>query len=414
MHTGQGAFTGEIDELCIHTRNLDRREISAVANGLLLDSSVLVEGAPTSEYEHEVQSLLDLEQPAPLMTDVLCATSKGTTPSETKLLVRGNPHVVGKRVEPGAPAVLGATDFPANPMPHKESPGIRRAFADWLTTDKNPVTSRVAANRLWQHHFGRGIVRSSDDFGRLGNRPTHPELLDWLATELVRRKWSMKEMHRLVVSSSTYRMSNTFNEDAFLNDPKNDAFWRFDMRRLSAEELRDSVLAVSGNLNLKIGGPSVYPPMPQAVLETASKPDEAWGRSSDEEAGRRSLYVFTKRSLRFPFLEGFDQPDTDRPCSVRFATTVPTQSLMMLNSEFMNQQAQRMAERLDREKPKDLNKQLRLGLNLALGRKPTLEEVKALSELVYEIQSSDGLTRMEGLEAACLLILNLNEFMHIK
>ena len=221
-------------------------------------------------------------------------------------------------------------------------------------------------------------------------------------------------MHRLIVSSSTYRMSNQYDKEAFLKDPKNDSFWRFDMRRLSAEELRDSVLAVSGNLNLKMGGPSVYPPMPAAVLETASRPNEAWGRSTDAEAGRRSLYVFSKRSLRFPFLEGFDQPDTDRPCSVRFATTVPTQSLMMLNSEFMNTQAQIMARRLRDEQPDDLNGQIHLGLYLALGRLPANEEVTELTELAEEVMISDGLTRMEALESVCLLILNLNEFMHIK
>ena len=414
MRTGRGAFTGQLDELSIYTRSLSDQEVAAIANGLLLDSSALNENAPKDEYVQKIESLLELEQPAPMLTDVLCAISKGPNPTKTNLLVRGNPHVIGRAVQPGSPAVLGADNFSSNPMPHKESPGIRRAFANWLTSDTNRVASRVAANRLWQHHFGRGIVRSSDDFGRLGDRPTHPQLLDWLATELVQRKWSMKEMHRLIVNSRTYRMSNTFDEEAFLKDPKNDAFWRFDMRRLSAEELRDSVLAVSGNLNLKIGGPSVYPPMPAAVLKTASRPNEAWGRSTAAQAGRRSLYVFSKRSLRFPFLEGFDQPDTDRPCSVRFATTVPTQSLMMLNSEFMNTQAHIMARRLSRERPRDIKGQIQLGLYLALGRPPTHDEIASIVELIDEIKAEDELNSMEALESACLLILNLNEFMHIK
>ena len=187
MHTGQGAFTGQLDELSIYDRSLSHQEIAALANTLLLNPSYLTEGAPKDVYLQNVKALLDLKQPKPLLTDVLCAISKGTTPSETNLLVRGNPHVMGRPVQPGSPEVLGKDNFYADPMPHNESPGIRRAFAQWLTSDTNRVTSRVAANRLWQHHFGRGIVRSSDDFGKLGERPTHPELLDWLAHELVSR-----------------------------------------------------------------------------------------------------------------------------------------------------------------------------------------------------------------------------------
>ena len=224
----------------------------------------------------------------------------------------------------------------------------------------------------------------------------------------------MKEMHRLLLTSSAYRMSNTFDENAYLKDPKNDLLWRYEMRRLSAEELRDSILATAGVLNPKLGGKSIYPPLPRAVLETASRPDQAWDNSSMEDASRRSLYVFTKRSLRHPFLEGFDQPDTDRPCSVRFATTVPTQSLMMLNSEFLNEHARLMAQRLQRERPGDLDGQLTRGLELALCRPVDQSEVDVMRELVQELQREDDLDRTQALEAACLLILNLNEFMHVR
>ena len=224
----------------------------------------------------------------------------------------------------------------------------------------------------------------------------------------------MKDLHRTIVTSSAYRMSNQFDEQSFLADPNNDLLWRYDMRRLSAEELRDSVLAVSGNLNLKMAGPSIYPPLPRAVLETASRPNQAWGRSSPTESARRSLYVFVKRSLRHPLLKGFDQPDTDRPCSVRFATTVPTQSLMMLNSDFMNKQAGILAERLVSEHPGDLDSQLEQGLALAIHRQPDKAEVHELRKLVEELMQEENLNEISALESACLVILNLNEFMHIK
>ena len=192
------------------------------------------------------------------------------------------------------------------------APPSYRAWSDERGVARAELIAEVpvAANRLWQHLFGRGIVRSSDDFGSLGSRPTHPGLLDWLAREFGRRDGSRREMTRLILESSTYRMSNRFDENSYLKDPLNDLAWRRDLRRLSAEELRDSILAMSGQLNPELRGPGVYPPLPRAVLETASRPDQAWGRANDAQAGRRSLYVFLKRSLRHPFLEGFDQPDS--------------------------------------------------------------------------------------------------------
>ena len=220
-------------------------------------------------------------------------------------------------------------------------------------------------------------------------------------------------MARLILSSNTYRMSNRFDESAYNADPLNDLFWRRDLRRLSAEELRDSILAMSGQLNPELGGKGVYPPLPRAVLETASRPDQAWGRANDRQAGRRSLYVFLKRSLRHPFLEGFDQPDTDRACAVRFATTVPTQSLMMMNSEFMDRQAARMARRLEIECPGDRDAQLRRGLMLVLCRPPEEEEVRQMNELIDQIHELDELSEAEAFEAACVLMLNLNEFLHV-
>lgn len=176
------------------------------------------------------------------------------------------------------------------------------------------MTSRVLANRLWQYHFGRGLVGSSNDFGKLGELPTHPELLDWLATELVRGRWHLKPVHKLLMLSNTYRLSSQATEAGLKLDPANTLRWRFDMRRLSAEEVRDSILAADGLLDLRLGGPSVYPPIPREVLAGQSRPGEGWPTSKGPERDRRSVYVHVKRSLQLPILATHDQADTDSSC----------------------------------------------------------------------------------------------------
>ena len=334
-------------------------------------------------------------------------------PPQTNILIRGDAHSPGRVVSPGVPKVLGGVDFAPAPPEHRESSGLRLAFAEWLVEKDNRVTWRVAANRLWQHLFGRGLVRSSDDFGFLGTRPTHPRLLDWLATEFSNLDHSRKQMTRLLLTSSTYRQSSRFDLEAFERDPLNDLFWRFDLRRLAAEEIRDSILAVSGNLNPELGGEGVYPPLPDAVLETASRPNSAWGPETPEDAGRRSLYIFLKRSLRHPLLEGFDQPDTDRACSVRFATTVPTQSLMMMNSDFIDRQASLFAARLVTERPGGLETRIERGLELVLCRPPTNDEIDEMLELHAELLELEELSDRQAFEALCVLMLNLNEFLHV-
>ena len=203
------------------------------------------------------------------------------------------------------------------PRPSRGAPQRPGGAACWPTgspSARNPLTARVLVNRLWQYHFGRGIVRSSSNFGYQGTPPTHPELLDWLASEFVARGWKLKAMHRLMVMSNTYRMSVTAEPAALAKDPENDLFWRFDLRRLTAEEVRDSILAVSGNLNpQKMGGPSVYPIIPREVLAGQSMPGAGWDNSPPEDRNRRSVYIHIKRSLAVPLLAAFDAADTDAP-----------------------------------------------------------------------------------------------------
>ncbi len=344
----------------------------------------------------------------------LCVTEAGPRAPDTFVLARGNAHTPGDKVEPGFLSVLG-TPSPSipTPPPGARTTGRRTALADWLTAPDNPLTARVMANRVWQYHFGRGIVRSPSNFGTQGDKPTHPELLDWLAAEFVRAGWRLKPLHRLIMTSNAYRMSSRGNTEALAKDPTNDLFWRFDMRRLTAEEIRDSVHAVSGNLNLKMYGPGFYTEIPPEVLAGQSVPGKGWGKSPPEEVGRRSVYVHVKRSLLTPILESFDQAELDRSSPVRFATTQPTQALAMLNSAYLNKEAGVLAARLRREAGDDLTKQVGLALRLVTSRSPSREEVERGVDLIGELKTRDGLSDDAALKSFCLVALNLNEFVYL-
>ena len=345
-------------------------------------------------------------------TKVMAVFEKGRTP--TKIFMRGNPNLEGDDVTPNFPVILG---FPSPVIP-KEKPGAkssgrRTVLADWLASKNNQLTARAIANRLWQFHFGRGICRTPNDFGQLGELPTHPELLDWLATEFVARDWKMKSMHKLIMMSSAYRMSCNDEAKALAKDPNNNLFWRFDMRRLSAEEVRDSILAVNGTLNPKMFGPSVFTEVPKEVLQSSSKPSSVWGHSPPEERTRRSVYVLVKRSLNEPILNTFDQADTDSSCPVRFTTTVPTQTLTSLNSKFFNDQAALLAQRLAKEAGAGVDAQVKLGLRLTMGREPSAKEVERGVKLIKRFTDEDKLSAEQALADFCLLALNLNEFLYL-
>lgn len=333
--------------------------------------------------------------------------------STVHLLQRGNPHLEGEIVTPGYPSVLGFPD-PELPKTIKNgTSGKRTILASWITSKENPLTARVMMNRVWQHHFGRGIVRTSSDFGQLGDQPTHEELLNWLAAEFMERNWKLKTMHKFIMLSSTYRMSSGMTTASYDKDPGNNLFWSFDMRRLAAEELRDAVYAVNGSINFKMGGESFFSAIPAEVLQGASRPGAAWGRSSPEEQARRTVYNFVKRSVSDPFLASHDSADTDQPCAVRFVTTVPTQSLIMLNSEFMNSQAKVFAERLKKEAGEKEEDQIRHAFKLAFAREPKASEVSKSIALLNAFKTEDGLSPDQALAQFCLMSLNLNEFAYL-
>lgn len=345
---------------------------------------------------------------------VLSVAKANPRPKATTIMMRGNPHVPGDVVRP---AFLSLFEDEPPQIEYAEqdahSSGRRLVLAKWIASPDNRLTARVMVNRIWQHHFGRGIVRSANNFGQLGTPPTHPELLDWLANQFVNNGWSIKAMHKLIVTSAAYKRSSTAVPESLAKDPGNESFWRFEMRRLTAEEIRDSMLAVAGSLNLKLYGPSIYPRLSREVLRTQSKPGAGWGKSSQEQENRRSIYIFVKRSLVPPELTNFDFPDTDNSCEARFVTTQPAQALGMVNGDFSNRIAATFAARLREEHPDNAKQQVRRGLELVLNRQPSSEDIADANKLIEALKTEHDLTDDEALYFFCLYAINLNEFVYL-
>lgn len=350
----------------------------------------------------------------------LVISEHGSTSPETYVFYRGNPHATtspATLVEPAFPGVLKAPTPHIVPPTHGRSTGRRLALARWIASAENPLTARVLVNRIWQHHFGRGLVRSPSNFGFAGDPPTHPQLLDWLAAELVAGGWRLKSLHRTILVSAAYRASSAAQPEAIAADPLNDAFWRFDMRRLSAEELRDSIHVASGAFNPKMFGPGIYPTIPKAVLATQSQPGKGWGTTPPAEQARRSIYIHVKRSLLTPLLADFDLADTDTSCPVRFVTTQPTQALGMMNGDFIQQQARVFAERVRREAggpdAADTRACVERAIERALVRQATADEVSQGLALIDTLENTEGISPGRALELYCLMLLNLNEFAYL-
>lgn len=385
-----------------------------VAEQIKVHGAKLLGERQFKEYQVLLAALDKLRQAKIDADFALCATESGSRPPDTFVLARGNPHVSAEQVEPAFPALFAASKpaFP-EPPPNAKSSGRRLVLANWIASPDNRLTARVLVNRVGQQHFGRGIVRSPSNFGLLGDRPTHPELLDWLATEFVKGGWRLKALHRLIMTSSAYRMSSRANAACLTKDPINDLFWRFDMRRLSAEEIRDSIHAVTGRLNSRMYGPGIYPEISGEVLAGQSKPGDGWGKSSPAEQARRSVYIHVKRSLITPILADFDVADTDSSCAARFSTTQPTQALGMLNGHFVHTQAAEFASRLEREAGSDAAAQIRLALKLALCHEPEASSVTRGVDLLKSLQEKHGIDRTAALRYYCVTVLNLNEFIYL-
>jgi hypothetical protein len=380
--------------------------------------------ARSAEIVATTKEINELRAKTPDLPRGYFLAERNPKPPATHVLIRGKASRPGPETAPGLPAVL-VDRQPAFLPPDEHTSRRRLTLACWIAGADNPLTARVLVNRVWQYHFGEGLVRSPSDFGVKGEAPTHPELLDWLAHWFVDNGWSIKKLHRLILTSNTYRMSKRWNETFGQSDPEDRLLWRFPYRRLEAEAIRDSALAVSGQLNRRMFGPGMFPPIPKEALEGSSDPDKIWKPSDGREASRRTVYATVKRSMVVPLLEVLDFCDTARTTAKRNVTSVAPQALSLFNGEFVNRQAAHLANRLEKEAGTDAEKQIERAYLLALCRPAAPKEHAAMLSFLDQqtqrrAQEAADKGKPIGPEAArhdalvqlCRVIFNLNEFVY--
>lgn len=366
----------------------------------LRDRAKRAQGPEKERLAAELEELED-RLPAPLPT---IPSVHNDMPQRTPIhvLKRGVWENKGDAVAPRPLSVLSSPDLPELAADVSDP---RTQLATWLTSPGHPLTARVIVNRAWQHHFGMGLVKTVNDFGTKGDRPSHPELLDWLTATFVQNGWRLKPIHRLIVLSSAYRQSSRSPREAEAGrvDPENRLLWRFNRRRLDAEEIRDAMLAACGRLNRKAGGPSVMVAVDPDLVRLLYKPSQ-WEVARDAtEHERRSVYLMAKRNLRLPFLETFDAPALLTSCARRESSTHAPQALEMLNGQLSNALAGAFAARLERETERDAERLVERAFRLALGRAPTPEE-RSLSLAFLAEQSR---------QEFALAVFNLNGFLYV-
>ena len=318
-------------------RDRERRDLEA-------RREVATDEAARKDLSRRIEAL---QKAGPPFEWALAARERGGPAPEVRVLSRGNPRSPGAEVKPGFLRAAGGGDASVGAASGTSASGRRRALADWIANPANPLTARVLVNRVWHHHFGRGLVRTTTDFGRVGGLPSHPELLDWLAGEFLRQGWSIKALHRLILTSATWKQSSSIPNPAGTEaDPGNDLLWRQNLRRLDAEALRDTLLAISGSLNLEAGGRGFFPALSGEVLAGGSRPGTDWQVSGPSERSRRSVYAYIRRTSMVPMFEAFDYSNATSPLAERPVTTVAPQALMLLNDAFVQEQAAALAQRV--------------------------------------------------------------------
>ncbi len=351
----------------------------------------------------------DSLKPAPLNVAQSIADGSRTAP-KTHVLRGGAWDGQMEEVQPGFLSILDPSDLKIAPAAI-ESTGRRSALANWLASPTNPLSTRVIVNRVWHYHFGRGIVGTPSDMGVMGERPSHKELLDWLTTKFVGEdQWSMKKLHKRILMSATYQQSSGTRAEAEKIDPENKLLWKFTRRRLEGESIRDSMLAASGMLNTKMGGPGVFPPLPDGVLP---KGYQLWKATPDSDENlRRSVYIFVRRNLRYPMFQSFDMPDTHESCARRQATVTPDQALELMNGKLVHEWARAFARRVDNDRGIDTKSKAERALRMAYTRSPKPEEIASAAAFLVKQEKISG--SPEGaLEDLCHTLLSSNEFLYI-
>lgn len=366
---------------------------------------------PVRKHIQQAIAAREKERPRPL-EKLAVVTETDANPPAHHILRRGQHNAPGREVQPGVPAALCTTANVYRLQPHpagRVATGRRSAFAQWVTSPDNPLFARVLVNRLWQHHFGRGIVATPDNLGQSGAKPTHPQLLDYLASELIRSGWSIKALHRLILRSAVYRQSSAIRDDSLRIEPDNRLLWHFPLRRLDAEALRDAMLAVSGELDGRRGGP--YIPTHRRKDGTVVADEKR------DDARRRSVYLQQRRSQALTLLELFDAPLPNPSCSFRNTSTIPLQSLALLNDDFVRARARGLARRLEREAGAEAEKRIALGCTLVFGRAPRREEQTAARRF---LSTQKQLLAQEKSNPAqlwidfCQMLLASNAFLYVE
>ena len=360
-----------------------------------------LDDAKKTAVEKQLEDLQDqLPDPLPTLFSVSDDPAKRTP---INVLARGDYQNKGDAV---APRPLGVLLPEGTPELDPAAANPRKQLADWVLAPENPLTARVIVNRVWNYHFGRGIVATPNDFGRMGTRPTHPELLDYLANSFVAGGWHFKDLHKQILMSATYRQAYRSPQwdAAQQKDPNNKYLWHFERRRLEAEEIRDAELAVGGKLNLKGGGPSVMVPVDTELTHLLYKPSQWRVNANPEDHNRRSVYLIAKRNLRLPMMEVFDSPDLQISCPRRESSTHAPQALELMNGDLSNRMSAALAERLLQEAGKKPDKQVDLAYRLIANRAPNAKERAVALDFL----------RTQPLNEFTLAMLNTNAFLYVE
>ncbi len=385
-----------------------------------------------------LKQIEEINKTRPRPFDAAMGMADKKEPGKMHVYLRGNWRTKGDEVQPGVPIVLsdGKDLNPTN---------RRQQLAEFIASPDNPLTARVAVNRIWKYHFSNGLVKTTSDFGLTGDRPSHPELLDWLAvtfrdgrmkdeggtmnakiagekniqrSSLSTPRWSWKAMHKLMLMSNTYRQSSQHNEQAAAKDLDNRLLWRMNPRRLEAEALRDTMLVVSNKLNKQMYGPGIYPRIDPDIINTGSRPRWPLDAKDNNDTFRRSIYIFVKRSVPLPMIEVFDCPVTVVSSPNRATSTVSPQALALMNNEFVLDQAKYFAERVTAEAGAETNKQIARAFQIALHRKPSAKEQDWSLNFLKSQTTGYAERKHENPDAAalrdfCHAMINLNEFLYV-
>ncbi|QDU27773.1 Planctomycete cytochrome C [Anatilimnocola aggregata] len=402
---GNKHIAASIDRARLYSRALTAGEVAAaagVASSYVSEDELMAQLTPNQQAQRRrlQEELAAITPKVDYHRDRKTFAITPAQPEISHLLVRGNPQQKGPEVRPAGILSLSpkAADFGlAANAPEAER---RKKLAEWIASEQNPLFARTMVNRLWQYHFGQGLISTPNDLGFSGGQPSHPELLDYLASEFIQRKWSLKELHKLIVTSRAYQQASMPRSEAIKIDSNNRLLWRFSPRRLEAEAVRDSMLMVSGKLNSEAGGPSFKDFLPVARGGTQFyQPQDLEG----PEYQRRSIYRMWARGGKNPLLDTFDCPDPSTTTPTRGSTTTPLQALSLLNHSFTLRMADAFAERLQRDAGKEIDAQVALAFSLTAGDAPTAEQKQASTQFVQK----------HGLAPFCRVLLNSNAFLYV-